>query len=181
MVSVGGGPKDPGAAPAIEKREIFRGRSSQTSELKLYGLGGALFSGGLIAAVVLLVTAFPWFVALLAVILAGIGAVMIAIGYLKVISVAYRVDTMRIEIESGLLWKRIDNLELWRVKDLQYRQGLVQRMLGVADVVLHTSDATNPVVVLQHIHGARGLYDALRDAVDASRRARGVVGIETSR
>ena len=98
--------------------------------------------------------------------------------WLRVISVSYRVDTLRVEVERGILRKHIDNLELWRVKDIQFRQAFVQRMLGLGDIVLVTSDATNPAVTLRGVHEPRALYDALRDAVDAVRRGRGVLGVE---
>lgn len=183
----GGGPREPGQPPTaflasqgVEKREIFRGRSAHTSELTLYALGGAIGIAGMITAVVLLATGFGALFAIGGVILSSIGGAMILAGYVRVMSVSYRIDSVRIEVERGFVRRHIDNLELWRVKDIQYRQGLSQRMLGVADVVLHTSDSTNPLVVLEHVHDARALYDSLRDAVDAARRARAVVGVETT-
>ena len=49
-------------------------------------------------------------------------------------SIKFRVTTTVIEVERGLLSKRIDVLQLWRVRDVVYKQNLVDRILGIAHV-----------------------------------------------
>lgn len=165
--------------PPIEKKELFRGRPAHLTEMTLHALGGALAAFGFVLMVVLFFASLG-LLSLLGLLFSVIGGVLITWGFLRVIAVSYRVDTLRVEVERGILRRRIDNLELWRVKDIQFRQSLSQRMLGLGDIVLHTSDSTNPVIELRGIQGARALYDSLRDAVDAVRRGRGVVGVESA-
>jgi uncharacterized membrane protein YdbT with pleckstrin-like domain len=163
----------------LERKELFRGRAGHSTELKLHALGVLLGLAGLALAVFLFFASFG-VLSLLGLLLSSIGGGFVSWAFIKVASVSYRVDTLRVEVERGILRKRIDNLELWRVKDLQFRQSLVQRMLSVGDIVLVTSDATNPSVELRGIPAPRDLYDALRDAVDQVRRGRGVLGVEST-
>ena len=165
--------------PPIERKELFRGRAGHSTELKLHAFGIFLGLTGLILAVWLFFSGMGW-LTLLGLAVSTIGGALVSWGFLKVASVSYRVDTLRVEVERGILRKRIDNLELWRVKDIQFRQTLVQRMLGVGNITLVTSDATNPSVEIRGVANPRDLYDSLRDAVDVVRRGRGVVGVEQS-
>lgn len=163
----------------IERKELFQGRAGHSTELKLHALGIALGIAGLALAVFLFFATAGLF-SLVGLFVSTIGGGIVSWAFIKVASVSYRVDTLRVEVERGILRKRIDNLELWRVKDIQFRQSLVQRMLSVGDIVLVTSDATNPSVELRGIPAPRALYDALRDAVDKVRQGRGVLGIEST-
>ena len=164
--------------PPIERKELFRGRAGHSTELQLHAFGIFLGVAGLVLAIWLYVSTERAWLPLLGLFVSCIGGGLVSWGFIKVASVSYRVDTLRVEVERGILRKRIDNLELWRVKDIQFRQSLVQRMLGVGNVTLVTSDATNPSVELRGIPRPREIYDSLRDAVDAVRRGRGVVGVE---
>ena len=165
--------------PPIERKELFHGRSSHVTELRLHVVGAVLGFVGLILAVWLFFASFG-LLSIVGLLVSCIGGGLVSWAWLRVMSVDYRVDTLRVEVERGILRKRIDNLELWRVKDIQFRQSLSQRMLSVGDVVLVTSDATNPLVELRGIAAPRALYDSLRDAVDAAKRGRGMVGMETT-
>ena len=165
--------------PPIERKELFRGRSSHSTELKLHVLGSLLCIAGFVLAVFLFFASFG-LLSIIGLVLILIGSLLVGLAFLRIASVSYRVDTLRVEVERGILQKRIDNLELWRVKDIQFRQTLVQRMLSVGDVVLVTSDASNPQIELRGIPKPRDLYDSLRDAVDTVRRGRGVMGVEQS-
>ena len=161
----------------VERRELFRGRPMHWNEAGRHAFGAVLAAGGAILAITGVVIGVMPLVPV-GIVFSCAGGAIIFSGWLKVVTVAYRVDTLRVEVESGIVSKKIDNLELWRVKDLQFRQGIVQRILDAGDVVLVTSDATNPRVVIGGIKGARDLYEKLRDAVDAARRGKGVLGVE---
>lgn len=167
------------SGPPVERRELFRGRSSHLTEVSSYTLGGALGIAGIGAAVAGLVASIG-VLSPAGLLLALAGGAVALRAWVRVVSVRYRVDTLRVEVERGILRTRIDNLELWRVKDLQFRQSVVQRLLKTGDVVLLTSDSTSPTLVIRGVRGARELYDRLRDAVDQARRWRGVLGIETT-
>ena len=92
-------------------------------------------------------------------------------------SVKFRVTTTVIETERGVLSKRIDVLQLWRVQDVVYRQNLIDRILGIAHIQIVAHDATNPSLEIVGLPASRQLFEQLRDAIEIQRQARNVVGV----
>ena len=90
----------------------------------------------------------------------------------------YRITNDRIEFERGIFSKSVQNMDLWRVKDIDFNQSLVQRLFGLGRIHIETSDKDIPIIDIGPIKGARDLYNKLKKAeLDADRR-RGVVHIE---
>ena len=92
-------------------------------------------------------------------------------------SIKFRVTTTVIEWERGLLSKRIDVLQLWRIRDVVYKQNLVDRILGIAHVEIVASDATNPDLEIVGMPASRQLFEQLRDSIEIQRQAKNVVGV----
>jgi membrane protein YdbS with pleckstrin-like domain len=92
-------------------------------------------------------------------------------------SIKFRVTTTVIEWERGLLSKRIDVLQLWRIRDVVYKQNLVDRILGIAHVEIVASDATNPDLEIVGLPASRQLFEQLRDSIEIQRQAKNVVGV----
>lgn len=92
-------------------------------------------------------------------------------------SIKFRVSNTVIEHERGLLSKRIDVVQLWRVKDVVYKQSLVDRMLGIAHIGIVTSDATNPNFDIVGLPASRQLFEQLRDSIEIQRQAKNVYGV----
>jgi uncharacterized membrane protein YdbT with pleckstrin-like domain len=93
----------------------------------------------------------------------------------------YRLYPDRLEIERGLLGRRVENLELFRIRDLGIRQGLLGRLLNYGEVSIHSTDASAPDVVLANIDQPRAFYQALRDRVTESRAHRQTLIVEEGR
>lgn len=89
----------------------------------------------------------------------------------------FRVTTTNIESEAGLLRKTIDVLELWRCRDIRYQQSLLDRMLGIAHIEVHTHDITTPVLKIVGVPASRQLFEQIRDSIEIQRQARNVVGM----
>lgn len=81
----------------------------------------------------------------------------------------YELTTQRLRIRSGILNRRLDELELYRVKDYVLEQPLLLRFLGLGNLTLISSDATTPRVALRAITDAEGLRELLRNAVQTER------------
>jgi membrane protein YdbS with pleckstrin-like domain len=92
-------------------------------------------------------------------------------------SIKFRVSNTVIEHERGLLSKRIDVVQLWRVKDVSYKQSLVDRMLSIAHIQIVTSDATNPNFEIVGMPASRNLFEQLRDSIEIQRQAKNVYGV----
>ncbi len=106
-------------------------------------------------------------------------AVLIAvISYLNVRFTTYSITTERIEVEKGWLSKQVDHIDLFRLQDVQFRQSLLNRLVGIGTVTVISRDASDPVLKLNGMFSPRRTYDRLKkEAVRADRR-RGVVHLE---
>ena len=92
-------------------------------------------------------------------------------------SIKFRVSNTAIEYERGLLSKRIDVTQLWRVRDVSYKQNLVDRILGIAHIEVVSSDATQPTFEIVGLPASRQLFENLRDSIEIQRQAKNVYGV----
>lgn len=81
----------------------------------------------------------------------------------------YELTSQRLRITRGILNRRLDELELYRVKDYVMEQPLLLRVLGLGNITIVTSDATTPTVALRAIAGVADVREKLRNAVQAER------------
>lgn len=168
----GGGPRaaaPAGSTGATESQVLFSGTARHSASLVSYLKWVAVCLLGGVAAYLLKDLEFissrniPVWV----LVLAGIPGIVIV--YLRVATTKYTVDHRRVETEEGILTRRVDSLELWRVLDLQYEQSLLDRMTGNATIRLISTDQTNPTLELRGMPGHRPLFNELREAVQNAR------------
>jgi hypothetical protein len=76
-----------------------------------------------------------------------------------------------------MLSKRIVPLQLWRVRDVTYRQNLVDRILGIAHIELITSDTVTPRLEILGMPASRALFEQLKDSIEVQRQAQNVYGV----
>lgn len=81
----------------------------------------------------------------------------------------YELTSQRLRITRGILNRKLDELELYRVKDYVLEQPLFLRLLGLGNITLLSSDATTPAVALRAIAGAESVREKLRTAVQTER------------
>lgn len=107
--------------------------------------------------------------------------VFVAIGFALIHyyrhSLVYRVTQSNIESEHGFFGKTIDVLELWRCRDVQYRQSLFDRIIRIAHIDIFTTDVTSPNVCIIGLPASRELFENIRDAIEIQRQSRNVVGM----
>jgi len=96
---------------------------------------------------------------------------------LKRRSLKFRVTNTVIEIERGLLSKRIDVLQLWRCRDVRYKQSLFDRILGIAHIEVFAQDMTTPHLEIVGMPASRQLFEQLRDSIELQRQAKNVYGV----
>jgi membrane protein YdbS with pleckstrin-like domain len=107
----------------------------------------------------------------------AMGAIAFAVVHFYRRSKVFRVTTSNIESEYGLLSKKIDVLQLWRCRDVRYQQSLIDRILGIAHIEIHTADVTTPMLEIVGVPASRQLFERIRDAIEIQRQARNVVGM----
>ena len=91
---------------------------------------------------------------------------------------SYVLTSERLRITTGVFSRRSEELELYRVKDLTVEQPFFQRLFGLGRLILHTSDRTNPTVVLPAISDVQELRDTVRGRVEPLRATKGVREID---
>lgn len=90
----------------------------------------------------------------------------------------YRIFEDSVEVQSGVLSRSIDNLQLFRVRDLGLSQGIAGRLLGFGDVVITSTDQSSPHVALRGVSDPRPVYDTLRGLVSRSQATRRTMIVE---
>lgn len=125
---------------------VWKGRPSQITNIKTFILCGIFFW--------LIV---PAFVALWR--------------WLVVRCITYELTTQRFKISHGVLTRRTDELELYRVKDTSYSQNFFQRIFQLADVNMTTSDPSSPSVAIESISAsqAKDLREQIRSLTEELR------------
>jgi len=87
----------------------------------------------------------------------------------------YRITTRRIVVETGVLSKRMEQIDLYRVNDYTVDRPFFQRLLGTGNLLLRTFDKTTPELRIKEIKtDVVALYEHLRQATEKDRAARGV-------
>jgi len=125
--------------------------------------------GLLVAGVALAQFVHPGFLSLVAV------AVIVLIDvWIKFASRKYRITNQRLFMTKGLLARRTEEIELFRVKDIKVDQGILQRLLRYGTVTVFSSDETAPQLALSEIGDPMEVKETLRTLYRAARKEAGV-------
>lgn len=89
----------------------------------------------------------------------------------------FHVTARSIDIESGLLSKHIETLQLWKVRDIEFNQTLTDRLLRVSRIRVITHDVTSPQTLLWGLPGSREIFESLKNAIEIARQSRNVIGV----
>ena len=171
----------PAARPASEvaaTKELFRGSPSWKSQLGGHVAAGTLVVAGIVAYFLLTrtyqeSTERGLVVGALIAVAGGLWALLLWFARF----VQFRITTSSIDIESGVIGKRVENLPLWKIRDLSYRQNVWDRVLNLARIHVVTQDPSSPDLELWGLPASRQMFDRLKEAVEASRRRSGVIGL----
>ncbi|HET9625264.1 MAG TPA: PH domain-containing protein [Kofleriaceae bacterium] len=167
-------------APDVPRKTLYEGSPSWKGYLGYYL--AALIAGGGVIAVLRAVAVDPKLTPMttqvleVAIPIAAIAILFVAIN-LKRKSTKFRVTTTVIEIERGLIGKRIDPVQLWRCRDVRYRQNIMDRIMGIAHIEVFAQDQTTPHLEITGLPASRQLFEQLRDAIEIQRQAKNVYGV----
>ena len=172
-------PASAGSQVPTPATTIFAGRPSWRAQFWSVLAAAILVVVGLTLAPVLHGTAdVPWDSALIgAGALFVLGAFWAAYLWASRATLRFHVTTRAIDIESGLLSKSIETLQLWKVRDIEFRQTLTDRLLGVSRVRVITHDITTPETSLWGLPGSREVFERLKDSLEIARQSRNVIGV----
>jgi len=111
----------------------------------------------------------------------GLAVVALLVLVWKVLSLKshyYEVTPDRVEWSHGVLDRKVDNLDMFRVIDLKLRRSLLECLFGVGTVTVLTSDESNPQFEFLKVHHCRYLYDTLKQSGLNADKKQNVVHVE---
>lgn len=108
--------------------------------------------------------------------LTGLALAILAVRWLDTLASRYEITDQRLIIRRGIFMKSIDEIELYRIKDLRLNFSLLNQMAGIGTICLASSDETThgAELVMRDVPQAQTRRETLRALVDAARRQRGV-------
>jgi uncharacterized Zn finger protein (UPF0148 family) len=86
----------------------------------------------------------------------------------------YVLTTERLRVDSGMLRKKAESLDLWRVKDVAVKKSMTQRTRKCGDVEITSADASTPKVTLTWIQNPDEVAEQVRQAARDARKRHGV-------
>ncbi len=89
--------------------------------------------------------------------------------YLVVRTEVFELTTERLRFTRGIINQRIDEIELYRIKDSQMVRPWWMRLTGLASILLQTSDRTLPQLEIPAIRGGEEVRELLRKHVELER------------
>ena len=110
-------------------------------------------------------------VTLLVVIVVGLRLVQQGAHVAVLRSHRYRVSNQRILIESGALSKRIDEVDMRTVEDIEFKQRFLERLLGIGQIAIVAADKKMSRFSLLGIENPREVREVIRaQAFQATQR-----------
>lgn len=108
--------------------------------------------------------------------LVGVGLVIVLVRWLQALATRYEVTDQRLILHRGLLMKTVDEIELYRIKDVRLDYSLLNQMVDIGTITLTSTDRTtgDTAFVLKDVPMARERREGLRGLVERARQRRGV-------
>jgi hypothetical protein len=103
------------------------------------------------------------------------GRPRIPFSWIARLTVRYKLTNERLIITRGFISKSVEELELYRVNDVSMKQSITERMFGLGDVRLETTDASTPEPQIKDIKDPERVKDMVRQAARAERQRRRVL------
>jgi uncharacterized membrane protein YdbT with pleckstrin-like domain len=148
------------------ERELYEGRPSWRALMSFYAIGIGV---AVLVLVVVGLLADSWGTAI--VIAAVIAALTLVVGYLRRIGTKYLITTQRLRISRGLVRKHVQETRLERVQNVNYQQGVLDRVLGVGSVDFDTAGTDDSEFRFEWVNHPEEVVQAVDRAVEEARGA----------
>lgn len=97
---------------------------------------------------------------------------------LKVWCISYEIDPEQLRYSSGVILRKHEFVENYRIKDYAIEKSLIYRMFGLGNLTIYTSDKTTPILHLYAIRKPEEKYQILRGLVELSRKEKRVYEVD---
>lgn len=103
------------------------------------------------------------------------GRPRIPLSWIAALTTRYKLTNERFIVTHGFVSKRIEEIELYRVNDVSMKMSVIERIFGLGDVRLETTDATTPEPQIHDVQNPERVKDLIRQAARAERQRRRVL------
>jgi uncharacterized membrane protein YdbT with pleckstrin-like domain len=112
--------------------------------------------------------------------LSAVGVAIILIKWVQNLAATYEVTEERLILHRGIIFKSVDEVELYRVKDVRIDFTLLNQMANIGSLTVCSSDETtrDGDLRMAHVHNARQRREQLRRLVETARQKRRVREID---
>lgn len=110
----------------------------------------------------------------------GVGLLIILVKWIDNLATTYEISEDRLILRKGIFVKSIDEIELYRVKDVRLDFTLINQWANIGTITISSSDETTRTapLVLRDIEDAGSRREFLRTLVDTARQKRRVREID---
>ncbi len=91
------------------------------------------------------------------------GLLLVGIAYLNVYATSYTVTSERVVQRKGLLSRRVSEVEISDIRNVQVNQGIIQRMFGIGNVGISTAGQSGVEIVFAGIRRPQPVADMIRE------------------
>jgi uncharacterized membrane protein YdbT with pleckstrin-like domain len=142
-----------------DEHPLYEGRPSWRALMSFYvsGLIGAAVLGGILG-----LTASPGAGLLVAV---AVFALTLVIGYVRRLFTKYLITNRRLRITRGIIRRKVQETRLERVQNVNYEQGVVDRLLKVGTVDFDTAGTDDSDFKFEWVNAPEAVVRAVDDAI----------------
>ncbi len=98
------------------------------------------------------------------------GTVVVGRILIVILSRHYRLTSQRLFVERGVLSRTIDQTELIRVDDVRIHKSVIDRLFGLGSITIVSTDASEPVILIEGVVDADTVAEAVRTNMRALRQ-----------
>lgn len=91
--------------------------------------------------------------------------------------VRYRIGAEQLVSEQGIVRRKVDYMELYRIVDFQEHQSLLQQLCGLKTVTILSMDRNTPRLDLVGIRRSNDIVALIRERVEYNKRKKGIYEI----
>lgn len=121
-----------------------------------------------------------WASTLALILLWGAALAIVLVKWIGNLATTYELTDDRLILHKGIIAKSIDEIELYRVKDVRIDFTIINQIANIGTITIASSDETtrSAPLAIRDVAQARARRERLRELVDTARRNRGVREID---
>jgi uncharacterized membrane protein YdbT with pleckstrin-like domain len=146
-----------------DERALYEGRPSWRALMTFY-VGGILLAAVVVVVLGVLADEMGIAVAIAAVIV----GLTLLVGFVRRVGTKYLLTTQRLRISRGIVRKDVQETRLDRVQNVNYTQGVLDRMFGVGTVDFDTAGTDDSEFRFEWINDPESVVRAVDDATHAA-------------